>query len=129
MSDDGALVSLSAGAGRVRLDRAAGTACFMTADPVGDVTLLHPFLSPVAAIWARWQGWPALHGGAFVLDGGAWAILGERGSGKSSTLAWLAAQGLGIVADDLLVVNEGNVAAGPRCIDLRPDAARPPRHG
>jgi hypothetical protein len=64
-----------------------------------------------------------LHGGAFVDDrGGAWAVLGDRGAGKSSLLASLALAGRDVVADDLLVLDGGDCFAGPRCVDLRPDA-------
>ena len=124
VGDRRAVVRLSAGTGSLHLDRDAGVARYVTTTPLSPTGLVHPFLSPVAAIWAWWEGWPAFHAGAFVAAGGAWAVLGERGSGKSSTLGQLAADGVGVVADDLLVLSGGRVAAGPRCLDLRPDAAR-----
>jgi len=59
-----------------------------------------------------------------IVDGGAWGVLGDKGTGKSSILAWLALQGAGILCDDVLVVDsDGAVVVGPRCIDLRGDAA------
>jgi hypothetical protein len=74
-------------------------------------------------VFARWRGLETLHAGAFVDDrGGAWAVLGDRGAGKSSLLAALAAAGRDVVADDLLVLDGGDCFAGPRCVDLRPDA-------
>jgi len=85
--------------------------------------LVHPCLWPAAAVFARWRGLETLHGGAFVDDrGGAWAVLGDRGAGKSSMLAALAVAGHDVVADDLLVLDGGDCFAGPRCVDLRSDA-------
>ena len=88
-----------------------------------DADLVHPCLWPAAAVFARWRGLETLHGGAFVDDrGDAWAVLGDRGAGKSSLLAALALAGREVVADDLLVLDAGECFAGPRCVDLRPDA-------
>lgn len=88
-----------------------------------DEAVVHPFLASSMAVLSRWLGRAAFHAGAFVADGGAVAILGNKGKGKSSTLGWLAAQGVPVLADDLVVVADGQVLAGPRCVDLRPDAA------
>ena len=52
-----------------------------------------------------------------------WAILGDRGAGKSSLLAYLALEGVPILTDDVLVVNGSSALAGPRCIDLRAEPA------
>jgi hypothetical protein len=65
-----------------------------------------------------------VHAGAVVIDGRAWAVVGDKEGGKSSTLAWLARDGYAIATDDLLVVDHGDVLAGPRCIDLRAETAR-----
>ncbi len=89
-----------------------------------DDELLHPYLGYVAAIVSRWLGRDCVHAGAFVVDGGAWAMVGERLAGKSSMLGWLAAQGYDIVCDDVLVIADGRVFGGPRFVDLRPEAAR-----
>jgi hypothetical protein len=86
--------------------------------------LVHPHLAPGAAVLARWLGRETLHAGAVLAGGGAWAMLGDRESGKSSTLDWLAAHGHPVLADDLLVLDGSDVLAGPRCIDLRADAAQ-----
>ena len=53
---------------------------------------------------------------------GAWAVIGPKGAGKSTLLAGLARAGVPIVTDDILVFRDGAAMAGPRCIDLRPDA-------
>lgn len=85
--------------------------------------LVHPMLTVPLSILARWRGDVTLHGGAFFHAGGAWALAGERTAGKSSMLGALGARGIPIVADDLLVIDEGSVHAGPSCVDLRPDVA------
>lgn len=87
--------------------------------PSADV--VHPFLVPAAAISSAWLGREPLHAGAVVLDGSAVLLFGDRESGKSSTLAWLSlCRGLDVLADDLSVLDDGEVYAGPRGIDLRP---------
>jgi hypothetical protein len=105
------------------LDRQSSRATLL-ARRAEDGQLLHPFLATVAVIFSWWLGRPAFHGGAFADSRGcAWGLLGQRGAGKSSTLAELVARGSTIVTDDLLVVAGGSVLAGPRLIDLRADAA------
>lgn len=118
---DSARVGLKGG-GCAAVVRATGTATMLMVDGESTDRLAHPFLSVVGVLFAGWQGHDALHGGAFVADGGAWALLGDRGSGKSTLLAGLALGGHPVLADDLLVEVDGNVLAGPRCVDLRPDA-------
>jgi hypothetical protein len=88
-----------------------------------DEELLHPYLAYVAGMVGGWLGLECVHAGGFVVGGGVWAIVGARGAGKSSTLGWLAGQGDEIVSDDLLVIQDGRVLAGPRFVDLRPETA------
>jgi hypothetical protein len=57
------------------------------------------------------------------VDDGVWGVLGANGGGKSTLLAGFAAAGYGVMTDDLLVAAEGAAFAGPRCVDLRTDAA------
>jgi hypothetical protein len=74
--------------------------------------------------FARWDRRETLHAGAFVAaGGGAWALLGEKTAGKSTTLAWLAEHGAQVVADDIVVLSGGCALAGPRCLDVRDDAS------
>jgi hypothetical protein len=109
--------------GWVELDRRAGLVTFrLPAAPPGR-DLVHPYLAPAAAVAARWMGRDSFHAGAVVVGGGAWAILGDKENGKSTTLAWLALQGLPVLTDDLLVVDDGVALAGPRCLDLRSETA------
>jgi hypothetical protein len=109
------------------------TAFYVTAEPrcvLFDIAvepepdaLIHPIATVPLAILARWRGHVTLHAGAFEAGGAAWALLGEREAGKSTALGMLAQLGCPVVADDLLVIDHGVVHAGPRCVDLRADAA------
>jgi hypothetical protein len=87
--------------------------------------LVHPYLWPAAAVYARWLGFETLHAGAFLLPDrpGAWVVMAPGGGGKSSLLASLALAGYQVVVDDLVVVDGSDCFAGPRCIDLKPDTA------
>jgi hypothetical protein len=110
--------------GWVELDRATSRATYHLHHRPREGDLVHPFLAPVAALAARWLGRESFHGGAVVIDGGAWAILGDKEAGKSSTLAHLALSGHTVLSDDVVVLERGSVFAGPRCIDLRAEPAR-----
>lgn len=120
--DDRAEISLI-DHGWISLSR-AGEAHFVlpAATPVDEV--LHPWLVPAAATFSGWCGRDVLHGGAFARADRAVAVLGEKEDGKSSLLAWLArTEGVDVLTDDLLVIEQGSVFSGPRCIDLRPGSA------
>ena len=119
VSTDGPRVRIDTGAGwRLALDTEARTATYRGVG-LGDPEFVHPGLAATAAILSRAWGRAALHAGGFVLDGRAWGVLGDREAGKTTLLGALSSSGLGVVADDLLVVAEGDVYAGPRCLDLR----------
>jgi hypothetical protein len=109
--------------GHLAMERAAMRCVFKMDHPLAPAALIHPYLAPAAAIAASWTGWQTFHAGAFVHAGGAWVVLGAPSSGKSTLLAILAGRGVPVLADDLTCVRSGAVAAGPRCLDLRPDAA------
>lgn len=110
--------------GVVTADRASGTVTVTAPRRVSDDELAHPHLAWTASAFARWHGWEAYHAGGVVVGAGVWGVTGDRGTGKSTLLAALAMQGGGVVSDDLLVVAAGQALAGPRCVDLRHDAAR-----
>jgi hypothetical protein len=111
--------------GLVEIDRESGEALFTVRRRPTAQALVHPHLAPVAAIAARWRNRESFHAGAVVLGSGAWAVMGDKGAGKSSLLAWLALAGYPVVTDDLLVIDEdANALAGPRSIDLRAGGAR-----
>jgi hypothetical protein len=108
---------------RLVLEREPVSVTVLARSRLPEADLVHPSLWPAAAVFARWRGLETLHSGAFVDDrGGAWAVLGDRGAGKSSLLAALVLAGHSVVADDLLVIDGGDCFAGPRCVDLKPDA-------
>jgi len=110
--------------GSVVMDRAASRATFTLPGEPTASALLHPHLAAVGAVWAHWSGHESFHAGAFLAGGAVWGVLGDKGSGKSSTLAALAGAGVPIVCDDVLVLDGLTALAGPRSIDLRADAAR-----
>jgi hypothetical protein len=110
--------------GWVTIEREPARATFRLPAAPPSRDLVHPYLAPAAAVAARWAGRETFHAGAVIVDGGAWAVLGDKESGKSTTLAHLALAGYDVVADDLLVVAGDGVLAGPRCIDLREGAAK-----
>jgi hypothetical protein len=123
---DGATLRLLGG-GRLRMDRADATARYSFDGPRDTADLLHPFLAPAAALVQIWAGHEAFHAGAFVHGGGAVLLVGNKEDGKSTTLAWIAAKhGLPVIADDLAVITQGSVHAGPRLIDVRADSAIDP---
>ena len=123
VTDERADFRLQGDAGSVHLDRATLTAQFNLCRPIDDEATVHPFLAMTSAIVSRWLGRDAFHAGAFVVDDGAWAVLGQKGTGKSTTLGFLAVNATTIVTDDVLVLDNGDALAGPSCVDLRPDAA------
>lgn len=115
--------------GRIDIDRDTCRAVVTTPFEIDDRDLVHPYLAPVGAVWARWSGREAFHCSAAVWHGRVWGILGEREAGKSTLVAWLATHGVSIMTDDLLVVDVVDGApvayAGPRSVDLRgPTAER-----
>lgn len=87
-------------------------------------SLVHPLLALAACAVALERGGDCLHAGAVLTPDGVIAVLAASGGGKTSTMAWLALrEGLDIFTDDHLNIRDGVVHAGPRCLDLRPDAA------
>ena len=122
LSDRAALIKLQNG-GEISIDRERGVSTFVLPRRVGTAELVHPLLAPVAAVMAYWLGRESFHASGFVASGGIWGLLGDRGSGKSTTVARLALEGVPIACDDLLVVEDGVAFVGPRSVDLRREAA------
>jgi hypothetical protein len=100
------------------LRRRGGTATF-TGPPLSHDELVHPYLGAAASVFSRWAGREVFHAGAFVCAGLAWAVVGGRAAGKSSLLAALAARGVMVLTDDLVVTDGHQAFCGPRAIDLR----------
>jgi hypothetical protein len=109
--------------GRIEVERAKRTVVFRTLQPVSELALLHPGLVPAAAVVSAWLGRACLHAAAVLATGGTWALLGERGDGKSTTAALLAERGHELFTDDVLVADRGRAFAGPPVVDLRGDAS------
>lgn len=118
--------------GSLVIDRIERTATVHTEVPLPTDQLVHPILAWVGAVFAHWRGFLGMHGGAAVVDGGAWMVVAEKGGGKSSTLAALHLAGFQVMTDDLIIVADGDVMPGPRCIDVKEDPGRllgaPVRH-
>ena len=123
VEEDWARLELSHGCQAI-LDRRERRATLVTPEPLDPDELVHPALAYVASVFSHWLGRRAFHAGAFITKGGAWALLGMRRAGKSSTLGWLASAGHSILTDDMLVLQDSTAFAGPRAIDLAPSAAR-----
>lgn len=115
--------SFAVGRSRVHVTRKPATASIRSPARLEDDEVVHPCLSRVGGMFGLWLGREVLHGGAFTVDGAAWLVLGASEAGKSTLLAELAGAGYEVLADDMLVIEDGLVFAGPRCVDLRPDAA------
>ena len=122
VDDDRAVLRLRSG-GRVLIDRHGGRVRFELPHAVTPDALVHPYLAPAAAVIGRWLGRESVHAGSIAVGGRALGVVGARGAGKSSTLAWWALQGGDVLCDDLLVLDGRTTFTGPRSIDLREDAA------
>lgn len=71
------------------------------------------------------SGHTVLHAGAVDVDGGAVAVVGPSGVGKSTLTAWLCAVGARLITDDVLRLDRDGIChRGGREIRLR-DRARP----
>jgi hypothetical protein len=122
IGDDLAVVLLVDGE-YAEIDRRRGSVVIHATRSLEDHDLVHPYLAAPAAILAQWRGRVALHAGGLVVNGGVWALLGERGAGKTTTLMACTARGLPVFADDLVIVEGHTAFAGPRSLDLRPETA------
>lgn len=112
------------GQGHVDVRRDPLSVRFDLSDAITDDAILHPFFALPAATVNWWLGRLSFHAGAFLTaTGEAIAILGDKGAGKTTTLAALHECGSTIMADDMLVLDRDQVLAGPACIDLRRDTA------
>jgi len=121
IGEDTALLQL--GEVSLLMDRRRALAEICSPHPIPPDVLVHPYLGGPGGVFSHWLGRETFHAGAFVAGEGAWVVAGDREAGKSTLLATLAALGAPILCDDLVVVEDGHVYAGPRCIDLRPSAA------
>lgn len=109
--------------GRISMERAAASVTYAVREVVTEQGLVHPYLAFPAAVFNRWAGRNSFHAGAIVLGGRAFVVAGHKEAGKSTTLAGLAAEGVPVLSDDLVILDKLRVLPGPRCIDLRQEAA------
>lgn len=123
VTDSDAELRLQAG-GEVRIEREPGLVVFRMERSLTELELIHPYLAPVAAVANYWFDRESFHAGAFVIDGAAWGVIGEREAGKSTLLASLALRGVPILSDDMLILEGDHAFPAPRSIDLRRSAAR-----
>jgi hypothetical protein len=72
-----------------------------------------------AVLWHQ-RGLLPLHASVIVIKGSAVALCGHAGVGKSTLAGLLAAQGLGVLADDLCIVD----ARGSEDVSVLPNSAR-----
>lgn len=76
------------------------------ADPRGEQGLAPILFSGTAfSFLLAMRGYHVLHAGAVTLDGGAVALVGRSGQGKSTVTALLCARGASLVSDDVLRVD------------------------
>ncbi len=122
LTETAARLHLSDGVGVAVLDRATLSVTLQVAEAYPAEALLHPMLSSSIAVLSRWLGRDSFHAGVFVIDGVAWVMTGDKGGGKSTTLGYLAGQGVPVLADDLAVESGGRIFTGPGFIDLRTEA-------
>lgn len=127
-TDDGERIRLRFhGCGEFVLDHALDQV-MCRPDPEGSAELLPVLLAgTVTAFLLLLRGRTVLHASAVAGDAGALAFVGQSGRGKTTMAALLCAAGAKLVADDLLVVDEGPPV---RClggsVELRlREAARP----
>ncbi len=81
--------------------------------------------APAAVLLSR-RGWQVLHAGAVTGPRGAAVIRGGAGAGKSTLVGAAFASGLGVLADESLLVARDDacdLSAAVRDLTLRPDAA------
>ncbi|MCH7787669.1 MAG: hypothetical protein IIC22_09175 [Chloroflexi bacterium] len=84
-------------------------------------------LGPVIGVLLHQRGLLVLHGSAIEVDGNAFAIVGWKGQGKSTTAAGLHQRGYDLIADDIVAIDMTNpetplVLPGIPQIKLWPDS-------
>lgn len=117
------IAAASRGSSLIEVRRDPASITLELPNPATGEELVHPILTMPMSILARWRGDLTLHAGCFYAGERAWGVMGPREAGKSTMLANLAEREVPLLADDLLVFDQGVVHPGPSCIDLRPDVA------
>jgi hypothetical protein len=85
-----------------RFDVRGGNTIEVSAWEPGDPVLLRLFV--LGSAWGallHQRGHLPLHAGVIAIDGGAYALCGGQGAGKSSAVSWFLARGYRLLSDDL----------------------------
>lgn len=109
--------------GWLEIDPSGGRVTFVVPEELEDEELVHPYLALAASSICVAEGMECHHAGAFVVNGGAWAVVGDREAGKSTLMAALSLRGVPVLTDELVVVSDGLVQVAPRLVDLRQPSA------
>jgi len=123
VNEDGLIEIPLIGGGAAIMERDTGVGILEVPNDLTADELAHPYLAPIASVFADWLDHTVLHAGIVHIAGEAWGVVGAREAGKSTLMAGLAIKGLPIGADDLMVIDDAAVFSGPRTLDLRPGAA------
>ena len=107
------------GGGQLVVRRSSSNAELWFPSEVDPEQITHPFLAAAAGALAPACGYGAFHGGAVVIEGTCWGVLGDAMAGKSSLIGALWYLGAKLLADDLIVTDGKDAFVGPRCFDLR----------
>lgn len=97
----------------IRIRIADGRRLTVDAPSDAEATVHTLLFGPAFAVLGHQRGCPALHAGAVALDGGALAVAGHSGAGKSTTIGALARRGLPLLADDQLRIEAATGLAYP----------------
>lgn len=123
LNEDGRIEIPLIGGGAAMMERGSDVGILELPHRLTPDELAHPYLAPIASVFADWLGYTVLHAGIVHIAGAAWGVVGAREAGKSTLMAGLALAGLPIGADDLMVIDGTTVFSGPRTLDLREGAA------
>lgn len=105
-----------------RYERRANRSTLFLAPDLPEGVALPYWVRDAGQVFGSWLGRASFHAGGFASQGRAWGLVGEREAGKSSTLAYLSANGYPIIADDVLLLDGTTALAAARCLFLRDDA-------
>ncbi|MEP6103425.1 MAG: hypothetical protein ABJ193_09845, partial [Parasphingorhabdus sp.] len=88
------------------VSRDGSNVCLLRPDPIPQIDAISFFIGPVCGVISRLRKKSCLHASVLKLDGRAFALTGDKRTGKSTTSAMLTKCGASLVADDIAVVNQ-----------------------